>query len=217
MSSDTTFQPSGDARNFGTPLTTEGHLSLISGLWPNSSPVEREKQGNNSQYMIHSLLFMLEYSSSGGPARQATKRCLGFFFGRHGGLHLLLMLLNAHYNKPPAGRRPGWVFSTLRDRLQMSERALRMLIHDAIASGLIEQQSITNELDKRCRSYRLTPPVVEAWEELMSTMHGSVGEVVRHFTPGELANADYRRWDPGKPAREQAERLPPSHRLRLKR
>jgi hypothetical protein len=168
----------------------------------------------NPQHAVHALLFMIEFSSSTNPAWQQSRRCLGLFFARHGGLHLLLMLLNAYYNKPAAGRRPGWVFSGLRHRLQISERGLRMLINDAMAEGLIEQQPISGEIDRRCRSYRLTLPVVQAWEALMATLNSSVGDVLGHFDAGALANADYRKWDPARPAGEQSETLPPSHRLR---
>ena len=168
----------------------------------------------NPEHAVHALLFMIEFSSSVNPVWQQSRRHLGLFFARHGGLHLLLMLLNAYYNKPAAGRRPGWVFSGLRHRLQISERGLRMLINDAMAEGLIEQLPIAGEIDRRCRSYRLTPPVVHAWEALMASLNASVGDVLRQFDAGALANADYRKWDPSRPAGEQSETLPPSHRLR---
>jgi len=168
----------------------------------------------DAHHVVHALLFMLEFSNSTNPLWQRHKQHLSFFFRRHGGLHLLLMLLNAHFNKPAVGRRPGWVFSGLRHRLGISERGLRMLIRDAMAAGLVEQQPLTNELDKRCRSYRLKPQVVDAWEALISTLNESVGDVLGNFDPGALANADYRRWDPTRPAQDQIERLPPSHPLR---
>ena len=171
-------------------------------------------ESSKRQDILHSLLFIIEYSGSMDPRWQDHRRHLSLFFSRHGGLHLLLMLLNAYYNKPVAGRRPGWVFSGLRDRIQISERGLRMLINDAMADGLIEQQPISQELDRRCRSYRLTPKVVIAWEALMEALHKSIGGVLEQFDAGALANVDYRRWNTDLPAGDQIDRLPPSHRLR---
>ena len=142
------------------------------------------------------------------------KRHLSLFFSRHGGLHLLLMLLNAYYNKPAAGRRPGWVFNGLRSRIDISERGLRMLINDAVEERLIELQPIDNEIDRRCRSFRLKPAVIRAWEALTTNMLGSMGEIFEQFDAGALANVDYRKWDPDVPARAQIDRLPRSHRLR---
>jgi DNA-binding MarR family transcriptional regulator len=167
------------------------------------------------QDVVHALLFIMEYSNSQDPRWWEHKRHLGLFFSRHGGLHLLLMLLNAYYNKPAAGRRPGWVFNGLRERIDISERGLRMLINDAIAEGLIEQQPI--ETDRRCRSYRLMPPVIRAWEALTGSLLGSMRGVFEQFDAGALANVDYRKWDPATPARDQIDRLPPSHRLRRRR
>jgi hypothetical protein len=166
------------------------------------------------QDIVHCLLFIIEYCNSADPRWREHKRHLNLFFSRDGGLHLLLMLLNAYYNKPAAGRRPGWVFSGLRERIQISERGLRMLINDAMAEGLIIQLPISEELDRRCRSYRLTPPVIGAWEALTETLRKSIGDVLEHFDAGALANADYRTWDADTPARDQIEKLPPSHRLR---
>ncbi len=166
------------------------------------------------QDIVHCLLFIVEYSNSADPRWQQHKRHLNLFFSRDGGLHLLLMLLNAHYNKPAAGRRPGWVFSGMRDRIQISERGLRMLINDAVGEKLIEQLPVTGSLDRRCRSYRLTLPVIEAWEALSDALRTSMRGVLDQFDPGALANVDYRKWDPDVAPRDQADPRPPSHRLR---
>jgi len=88
------------------------------------------------------------------------------------------------------------------------------LINDGIAEGLIEQLPVTPDLDRRCRSYRLTDPVVRAWEALMSALDKSMADILGEFDPGALANTDYRKWDPDRPALEQVAKLPPSHRLR---
>jgi len=177
-------------------------------------PVPAPDAGSRSSEMLHRLLFLIEYSASPNTKWREHKRYLDLFFTRHGGLHLLLMLLNAHYNKPAAGRRPGWVFSGMCDRIKISERGLRMLINDAIAKRLIEQLPVTADVDRRCRSYRLTDPVVLAWEALMSAQDKSMADVHSAFDPGALANIDYRKWDPDRPADEQVAKLPPSHRLR---
>jgi hypothetical protein len=177
----------------------------------------RRLQFSRPQDIVHCLLFIIEYSNSADPRWRDHRRHLNLFFSRDGGVHLLLMLLNAYYNKPPAGRRPGWVFSTMRTRIRISERALRMLINDAVADGLIEPQPVAEAVDRRCRSYRLTPPVISAWEALTAALGKSIGAVLEQFEPGALANADYRKWDPDMPARDQIDVLPPSRRLRLQR
>lgn len=170
----------------------------------------RNLELSDSNSFVHCMLFFMEYVESANPRMQKHKRHLNFFFSRSGGFHLLLMLLNAYYNKPLAGRAPGWVFRGIRNRIQVSERALRMLINDGIARGLIIQgQGIR---DKRCRKYALTPAVVAAWEALTNSARTSLPDILQHFDPGALANTDYRRWDPARPASEQIDRVPPSHR-----
>lgn len=169
------------------------------------------------QDVVHGLLFILEYSNSRTPQWRKHKRHLSLFFSRHGGLHLLMMLLNAYYNKPKAGRRPGWVFNGLRERIDISERGLRMLINDAVEEGLIELQPVVSEIDRRTRSYRLTQRVIRAWEALAESLLGSMGEIFEQFDAGALANANYGKWDPSRPARDQIDRLPPSHRLRRRK
>jgi DNA-binding MarR family transcriptional regulator len=166
--------------------------------------------GRNSD-LIHCLLFVLESSDTTAKDWQKHKKNLGLFFSRGGGLHLLLMLLNAHYNKPATGRRPGWVFSVLHDRIRVSERALRMLIADAISEGLIVQ--IPGVRDRRTRTYCLTPSVIEAWEELSAKLGQSLPQILATFAPGYLANVDYRTWDPTRPADTQVPTRPPSETL----
>lgn len=192
------------------------HRAVLADREPEAVPKATRLQFDLSrpQDIVHCLLFIVEYSNSADPKWQEHKRHLNLFFSRDGGLHLLLMLLNAFYNKPAAGRRPGWVFTSMRDRIQISERGLRMLINDAVAEGLIEQLPVAGSLDRRCRSYRLASPVIEAWETLMKALHRSISDVLDEFDAGALANADYRRWDPAVPAHDQVEPLPPSRRLR---
>jgi DNA-binding MarR family transcriptional regulator len=164
--------------------------------------------------LIQCLLFVLEFSDTSAKDWQKHKKSLALFFSRGGGLHLLLMLLNAHYNKPATGRRPGWVFSVLQDRIRVSERALRMLLADAVAEGLIVQ--IPGVRDRRTRTYCLTPPVIAAWEELSAKLGGALPQILATFAPGFLANVDYRVWDPQQPPEAQVPRRPPSETLHKK-
>jgi hypothetical protein len=69
-------------------------------------------------------------------------------------------------------------------------------------------------MDRRFRSYRLTLPVIAAWQALMDSLGNSIGDVLGEFDAGALANVDYRKWKPESPARTQIDTLPPSHRLR---
>jgi DNA-binding MarR family transcriptional regulator len=188
------------------------------GVPPTANPIPaRESSGrvpplelSTPESFVHCMLFIIEYAASKHPRMVRHRKHLNLFFSRLGGLHLLLMLLNAHCNKPLDGREPSWVFAGIRDRVQISERGLRMLIRDAVADGLIVQQR--GSRDRRCRKYAVTPTVVEAWEALTETLRNSLPDILDQFDPGALANADYRRWDPDKLVGEQIERMPPSHR-----
>jgi len=182
-----------------------------------AAPQERERFAlsfEDPRHFVHCLLFLLEFSRTQSASGQKLTRPLQFFLTRAGGLHLFLMLLNARYNKPAAGRRPGWVFSGLKARVGVSERALRMLIRDGISEGLIELQPPT--IDARMRSYRLTETAVDAWEALMTQMVASMSETLVQLSPGALANIDYSRWDPTNKASHQTWSEPPSraHRSR---
>ena len=193
------------AENGRSGSTVEGSAGVM-GLGREAPAIELWE----AQNIIHCLLFIIEFSGSPDPRWRVHKRHLSLFFSRAGGLHLLVMLLNAYYHKPKAHRRPGWVFRGMRDRIQISERALRMLINDAMAAGLIVK--LPQEQDRRRHSYGLTRPVVDAWEALTETLRNSLGDVLGQFDAGSLANADYRKWNPALPACEQIDLLPPSRR-----
>ena len=158
------------------------------------------------QEVLHLLLFIWE-SCEGNNAAVGERDSLRFFFRRAGGVHLLLMLLNAHYSKREAGRRPGWQFCVLHDRIRISKRALRMLIQDAQAEGYLGQ--LPGIRDRRSRTYFLAPAVVEAWERLVDDLGSSLADVLTFCGPNELANADYRTWDPEKPAALQIQETRP--------
>jgi hypothetical protein len=162
--------------------------------------------------LVHCLMFLLEFSESPSQDWRKHRRALQFFLSRSGGLHLLMMLLNAWYQKPLAGRRPGWVFCGLRARVGISERALRMLIRDAMSEGLVEL--LPPATDARTRSYRLTPRAVEAWEALVRRMESTLPDVMHSYGPDALANVDYRAWNPKGRAASQIPLLPPSHLVR---
>jgi len=185
------------------------------GVWPigaggNADP--RTGLLMDPRKLVHCLLFLLEFSDSPAQDWRKHRKALQFFLSRSGGLHVLMMLLNAYYQKPSAGRRPGWVFCGLRSRIGISERALRMLIRDAMSEGLIEL--LPRPTDGRIRSYRLTPRAIEAWEALVRRMESTLPDVMLSFGPDALANVDYRAWNPKRRAAAQIPLRPPSHIVR---
>jgi len=190
----------------------------ISAPFPETHPPVADIHQRNSgdpRLAVHTLLFILEFTSSNRSDVREKYRCLHFFFSRHNGMHLLLTLLNAFYHKPPAGRRAGWVFSALAHRLNISERGLRILVQDAVAEGLIEVEAFLASSDRRCRSYKLSGAVVAAWEDLVGVAENNVSHVFTEMAPGFRANIDYREWEPDLPAQLQRHDLPP-HRRRPK-
>jgi hypothetical protein len=70
--------------------------------------------------LIHTLLFVIENIQGPLQREDFIAFPLRFFISHKSGLHLLLLLLNAHYNKVPAGRMPGWSFGLLLDKIQVS-------------------------------------------------------------------------------------------------
>jgi hypothetical protein len=69
--------------------------------------------------LIHTLLFIIENIQGSRQREDFITFHLRFFISHKSGLHLLLLLLNVHYNKVPAGRMPGWSFGLLRDKSQV--------------------------------------------------------------------------------------------------
>ena len=186
---------------------------VASGVWPiggNADP--RAGLLMDPRKLVHCLLFLLEFSDNPAQDWRKHRKALQFFLSRSGGLHVLMMLLNAYYQKPLAGRRPGWVFCGLRSRIGISERALRMLIRDAMSEGLIEL--LPRPTDGRIRSYRLTQRTIEAWEALVRRMETTLPDVMASFGPDALANVDYRAWNPKRRAAAQTPLRPPSHLVR---
>jgi hypothetical protein len=170
---------------------------------PDMSEIRTGRQGlylDRPQDFVHCFLFAVESCGTMKKPDKGTSE-LNFFLSRAGGLNLLLMLLNAHYNKRLAGRRPGWQFCVLHDRIPISRRALRLLIKDAIAEGLIEP--LPGVRDKRTRTFCVTQRVVDAWERLTIRLSQSLQDVLTTFDPDALANADYYKWDPTIPASRQ--------------
>jgi len=87
-----------------------------------------------------------------------------------------------------------------------------MLLNDAVAEGLVICEQ--GKRDRRCRRYRLTPAVVNAWERLIGALGSSLSEVLTEFDAGALANVDYREWNPAIPAALQKRVISPTRRKR---
>ncbi len=119
--------------------------------------------------LIRRLLFVVECPRAD---LRDQKRRLNLFLTRHGGFHLLLVLLDGHYRDHAEGTRRGLVFSEICSRIEISERGLRMLINDAVAMKLVVQMPLADSDDRRRRSYGLTLPVVRAWETLLGALDG---------------------------------------------
>ncbi|HIF61245.1 MAG TPA: hypothetical protein EYQ26_17455 [Rhodospirillales bacterium] len=159
------------------------------------SPFESKKRKRNILKktgpikLIHTLLFVIE-NIQGSRQRDDPITCpLGFFIAHKSGLHLLLLLLNAHYNKTPVGRMPGWSFGMLLDRVQISNRSLRMLLKDAMSEKLIKQ--VPGRRDKRCKVYMLTDDVIRAWEVLSNNLDGTILKKLTSTGYNDLANMNY--------------------------
>ncbi len=162
--------------------------------------------------LVQLLLFVTEYVCGARLRKQVSVAPLVFFLGRSGGVRLLTHLLNAAYNKPIVGRPGGWPFNVLLNQVGISERALRMLLRDACAEGLVEKSEF--ELDKRYAVYCVTEVTVCAWEKMYSDLQGSVVDVLDHLAPGDLANIDYKSWDPTHCASEQVQASPVARHLK---
>ena len=135
------------------------------------------------------LLLYVQEVIQGGAKGSARFKSIDFFLRRAGGMHLLLLLLNAHYNKRAVGRMPGWGFGVLRRRIRISERSLRLLVGDAIEMGLLMQ--LQGIRDRRVRVYCVTPLVVTAWEAFFNQLSNSLPAVLSQWGPGQIANMDF--------------------------
>jgi len=139
--------------------------------------------------LIHTLLFVIENIQGSRQRDDFITFPLRFFITHKSGLHLLLLLLNAHYNKVPAGRMPGWSFGMLLDRIEVSNRSLRTLLKDAMAEKLIKQ--LPGRRDKRCKVYMLTDDVIIAWEVLSNNLDGTILNKLTSTDYNGLANINY--------------------------
>ena len=142
--------------------------------------------------LVLSLLGLIECSSGRNANGLPCFRYLKFFLSRGGGMHLLLLLLNAHYFKRAAGRMPGWTFGALRERTKLSERALRMLLSDGMDSQAIFQ--VNGRRDRRCHVYCLNREVISEWESLSKGLSFELPETVHDSSPGQLADIDFGKW-----------------------
>jgi DNA-binding MarR family transcriptional regulator len=139
--------------------------------------------------LIHTLLFVIENIQGSRQRKDLITSPLRFFIYHKSGLHLLLLLLNAHYNKTPAGRMPGWSFGMLLDRVEISNRSLRMLLKDAMSEKLIKK--IPGRRDKRCKVYMLTKNVIIAWETLSKNLDETILNKITSTDCNDLANMNY--------------------------
>lgn len=140
------------------------------------------------EQLVLLLLFVQEVMRNGRTV-DAQLKPIDFFLRRAGGMHLLLLLLNAHYNKRAVGRMPGLGFSILRRRIRLSERALRLLVADALGMGLLTQ--LRGIRDRRVRVYCVAPAVAAAWERLFRLAGEVLPEVFERWGPGRIADIDF--------------------------
>jgi DNA-binding MarR family transcriptional regulator len=174
------------------PLKPSGN-DVFSGAWerPNAKGSSQNNELQTTPVsIIHTMLFALEFIQGANDRSDHQINRLKIFFVRAGGVHLLLLLLNAYYYKTPVGRMPGWTFGMLHKRVRVSRRTLRKLICDAVNEGLVVQMS--GRRDKRCKVYVVTEDVVEAWEKLSRSLDKTVSESLVILGNNELANVDYR-------------------------
>jgi len=175
-----------------------GNLKLIkkqrieASLWsPIKSTEKNEKITSKTGpvKLIHTLLFVLENIQGSRQREDLITSPLRFFIAHKSGLHILLLLLNAHYNKAPVGRMPGWSFGMLFDRVQISNRSLRMLLKDAMSEKLIKQTP--GRRDKRCKVYMLTDDVIVAWEKVAGNWDTNILMKLNSTGCNDLANMNY--------------------------
>ncbi len=151
-----------------------------------------EKSISGPEGLVLSLLGLIECSSGKSATGIQCFQYLKFFLSRGGGMHLLLLLLNAHYFKRPAGRMPGWTFGALMERMKLSERSLRMLLSDGMDCQAIFQ--VNGRRDKRCHVYCLNREVINEWEALTRSLSSDLPETLNESTPGQLADIDFGKW-----------------------
>jgi hypothetical protein len=132
---------------------------------------------------------LLTETIQNGARKDGQLKKIDFFLQRASGMHLLLLLLNAHYNKRAAGRLPGWTFGILKSRIRLSERSLRLLIRDGLAKGVLIQ--ICGVRDRRARVYCVAPVVVVAWEALFAQFCNTIPEILGKCSPDKIANLDF--------------------------
>jgi hypothetical protein len=150
--------------------------------------------------------------STSDETREHNLAPISFFLDRKGGLHLLLLLLNASYYKRSPGRTSGWPFGVLAARVDISRRSLRQLLADAIEEGLVERRC--GHHNKRRLVYCATPQLLDAWMMLFDNMSKCITDVFSNLGGEKLADLDYRTFDPNLSAQHQAP--PPSDTLYLK-
>jgi len=150
---------------------------------------------------VQALMFMNEFVRQGSLVKRRELHPISFFLGRAGGFELLLLLLNAAYQKPAAGRVGGWPFGALRPRINVSERTLRTLLSDLVQAGYVKKFNF--EIDHRYIVYCLERHVIAAWNRLFVELQSHIGSVLGSYSPDTLANIDYSLLDFSRPLCEQ--------------
>ena len=150
---------------------------------------------------VQALMFMNEFGRQGSLVKRRELRPISFFLGRTGGFELLLLLLNAAYQKPAAGRVGGWPFGALLPRINVSERTLRTLLSDLVQAGYVKKFNF--QIDHRYIVYCLERHVIAAWNCLFIELRSHIGSVLDSYSPDTLANIDYSLLDFSRPLCEQ--------------
>ena len=158
-------------------------------------------------------MFLHEFPRANGGKLSPDLQPISFFLSRSGGLHVLLLLVNAaYYKQSPLGQIAGWPFGVLAGRVEISQRSLRKLLADATAEGHVLRRH--GQKDQRRNQYCATPKLLAAWASLCDKLAGSMQDVFTSLTSDELADIDYRKFNPGRPISKQIP--PPSDTLYLK-
>ena len=138
---------------------------------------------------IHTLLFVIENIKGSRQRDDLVTVQLRYFITHKSGLHLLLLLLNADYTKAPVGRMPVWFFGILLERIDISNRSLRMFLKDAMSENFIRK--VPGRRDKRFKVYMLANQVINAWEALSINRNNIILKNLTSTAFNGFANINY--------------------------
>jgi DNA-binding MarR family transcriptional regulator len=182
-----------------------GFPSRAEGAWPSFAA--------SAPQLLHCLLFVQEFPKAAEANRSFDLSPISFFLSRSGGLHVLLLLLNAaFYKDTPLKQIGGWPFGVLAGRVDISQRSLRKLLADAVAEGHVLRRH--GKKDQRRNQYCATPKLISAWSALCDNLAACVPDVLSSLTSDKLVDVDYRKVNPDRPVENQIP--PPADTLYLK-